>query len=375
MDSRWPLLGVVFTSLLLFGCLQQTVAPGPTPTPLVSPTLQITPAPTATVTATPTPSPTPSPSPTATPVPTAVASASPRPSATGTFAGRYVVAFHVRDISGGINVASNKNQLIYLAYSDDGASWTPVPGFKPFSGSAPDVVRRGDTVYIYTPDPDKVTRYNAATGVLDAGTSVTIRKSDGTTDHYGDVTPYLDPSTDKIVLFYKSTLGFNGDPQLCDSCPERSATEVDGGDGSQFVMDSGDRISSGKISDVDVFNDGQRYYLYLGSNPTRPGETAKVTVYTSQTLKGSYSILSTLPNGVLTSSGSVPQGYYDAATEMYWTYITVLRPNQPAIIKRAIHKDFSRQLTDADFTTVISNSYPGLKSTDSPESPGFAVNG
>ncbi|MCL4384929.1 MAG: hypothetical protein M1326_01245, partial [Cyanobacteria bacterium] len=101
----------------------------------------------------------------------------------------------------------------------------------------------------------------------------------------------------------------------------------------------------------------------------------KTTVYTSTTLKGTYTAVSTLPSGVLTESGSVPQGYYDSATQKYWTYITVLSPSAPAMIKRAIHSDFSKQLTDADFTTVLTGTnFSIFGSAYTLEGPGFALN-
>jgi len=266
------------------------------------------------------------------------------------------------------------NDYTYLAYSDDGDSWTPVSNSTAFQGSVPDMVKRGDTLYIYTPDPDKVTRYNITTGTMDSK-NIVITQSDGSTDDLGDVSPYLDPETNKIVLFYKSTKGYSGDPQFCTTCPERSATEVDGSDGVQFLTDSGDRLSTSvqqKFGDADIFYDGSKYILYIGENASTQGEKSKTFVYTSTTLKGTYTAVSTLPSGVLTESGSVPQGYYDSATGKYWTYITVLSPTSPAVIKRAVHSDFSRQLTDADFTTVLSGStFLGLGTSYTVEGPGL----
>lgn len=294
--------------------------------------------------------------------------------ATGTLSGKYLLAFHVRDISGGINSGSNANQFIYFVYSDDGLSWTPVPDFKPFSGSAPDIIRREDTVYFYTPDPDMVARYSISSKTLRSGTTVIITEQGGSSDRYGDVTPFLESSTGKIVLFYKSTKGYQGDPQY-GILPVCSATEVAGSDGTRFTKDDGYRVTPSSHADSGIFYDGSRYLLYIGFNTTGPKSKSHVSVYSSTELRGAYTPLSTLPGGVLTESGSVPDGYYDSASGQYWTYITVLSPTGAAVIKRAAHSDFSRQLVDSDFTTIISNAlYPGLKSTDSPESPGFTAN-
>lgn len=294
--------------------------------------------------------------------------------ADGTFPGKYLIAFHVRKRIGP-RVPGNQGCRVYLAYSNDGGAWAPLPGFEPFQGSAPDIIKRKNAVYIYTPDPDLVTRYDASSGKLQPGVGVTITQADGTRDHYGDVTPYLDPVTRRIILFYKSTLGIVGDPQFHTTCPECSATEVDGSEGAAFVKDDGSRIDGGRLSDMDIFYDGSQYILYVGNNPRGPGDRARVLVYASPTLRGTYAPVATLPGGVLTECGSVPQGYFDPITRKYWTYITELSPVKPAVIKRAVHADFSKPLTEADFVTVISNStFPGLTPSDSVESPGFSVN-
>ncbi|MDQ7825434.1 MAG: IPT/TIG domain-containing protein [Candidatus Eremiobacteraeota bacterium] len=288
--------------------------------------------------------------------------------------GKYLLTFHVRDISGGVNTSDNTKCMVQFAYSDDSITWTPVPNFTPFKGSAPDLLKRGNTVYFYTPDPDIVTRYNASTGTMTSGVPVVIKQSDGTNDDYGDISPYLDPSTNKIVIFYKSTKGYSGDPQY-GTLPVCSATEVEGSDGTQFTKDDGNRIAPLKHADASIFFDGTQYILYVGYNPQSVGEKPKTYVYTCSTLRGTYNPISTLPGGLLTESGSVPCGYYDPVTAKYWTYITLLSPTSAAVIKRASHSDFSRQLTDSDFTTVVSNTlYPGLKTTDSTESPGFKPN-
>jgi len=45
-----------------------------------------------------------------------------------------------------------------------------------------------------------------------------------------------------------------------------------------------------------------------------------------------------------------------------------------AVIRRAVHKDFSRSLNESDWATVLTGSSMGLSSTTHVESPGFAVN-
>jgi len=63
----------------------------------------------------------------------------------------YLMAFHACDTSAGIDCNMPMNHKVYLAQSEDGVNWSLVPGWQPFQGSVPDVIRRGDTLYIYTP--------------------------------------------------------------------------------------------------------------------------------------------------------------------------------------------------------------------------------
>lgn len=293
------------------------------------------------------------------------------PQVTAAFPGRYLMAFSASVTN------TQLSKFTHLAYSDDGASWNAVTQFHSYQASVPDVVIRSNILYVYTPDPDILVRYDVATGTTNQS-PVQIFKAAGGTDDFGDVSAYLDPATDKIVLFYKSTLGVIGDPQYATNCPERSATEIDGSNGSQFLMDDGDRLTAAEMArkgDTDMFFDGTRYLLYVGKNTQSQGETPKVFVYTCATLRGTYVPLATLSSGMLTQCGSVPQGYYDSATSNYWTYITVLSPTVSAVIRRAVHHDFSQPLSDADFTTVLAGSnYPGLGALYSVEGPGVVVN-
>lgn len=283
---------------------------------------------------------------------------------TGTLPGKYLLAFHGCDTST-TNCSSPQNHSTYLAYSDDGASWTPLPNFTSFSGSVPDVIKRGDKLYVY--NPGKVRRYTISPQTWEtSSTSITMTKSDGSTENFVDPSPYLDTSTNKIILFYLSSTGVSGDPAQCTTCPMRSATEVDGSGGTQFVVDSGDRILVANGTDPDIFYDGSRYILYISLG-------ARVYVATSATLQGTYTLVSTLPGGLLTTAGGVPAGHYDSSTQKYWTYVH--DTSNPSVIKRAVHSDFSTSLSSSDFSTVVSGStFTGLGPSYSVQSPGFVVN-
>lgn len=64
--------------------------------------------------------------------------------------GKYLMAFHACDTAAD-NCRDPRNHRVYLAQSDDGTQWSIVPGWTPHGGSVPDVIRRGETLYIYPP--------------------------------------------------------------------------------------------------------------------------------------------------------------------------------------------------------------------------------
>lgn len=115
----------------------------------------------------------------------------------------------------------------------------------------------------------------------------------------------------------------------------RSATEVDGSDGVQFVADSGDRVqvtltpTSTQLdtaSDPDIFYDGTQYVLYISRGNS-------MEVYTSATLRGSYTRSPPLPGGKITSNtGGIGSGFFNALQGQYWTFVH--RPETPQKIYR-----------------------------------------
>jgi len=257
---------------------------------------------------------------------------------------------------------------VYLAQSDDGANWSLVPGWEPYAGSVPDVIRRGDTLYVYT--CNSVRRYDFATETWES--PVIVELTDTESDAFVDPSLIIDDQ-DRLVLFYLAGI-IGQDPAGCapgeTSCIKhfRSATEVDGSDGAQFVADSGDRLqvtiaSTSWAADPDIFYDGNRYVMYIARGQS-------IQVYTSQTLLGNYTLLSTLPDGYLTHVVGVGSGYFDQGTSRYWTYGHTFE----SIIRRAAHASLDESLSDSDFTTVLTGSSIGLGASYLVQSPGFAVN-
>jgi hypothetical protein len=290
------------------------------------------------------------------------------PSSDPGISGAYLLAFHAcdPDVS---DCHSPRNHRIYLAQSDDGANWSVVPGWETYKGSVPDVIRRGDTLYVYT--PDEVRRYDFATETWESPVSVELTDTESP-DGFVDPSLIIDDQ-DRLVLFY--LVGIIGqDPAGCaigeTSCVKhfRSATEVEGSNGTEFVADSGDRLQvtitpPSTASDPDIFYDGNRYVIYIARGQS-------IQVYTSQTLLGDYTLLNTLPDGYLTYVVGIGSGYFDQATSRYWTYGHTFE----GIIRRAVHASLDESLSDSDFTTVLTGSSIGLGASYLVNSPGFAVN-
>lgn len=264
-----------------------------------------------------------------------------------------------------------KNHQIYLLYSDDGASWSVLPGVPSFTGSVPDVVRRDDTIYVYM--PQVLLRYHISTGQWDPPVSVSLFEKRAP---WG----YVDPSVriddqGRICMIYLPG-DVSGNLGLCppgvSSCVKEflSAVEVIGTDGAMFEGVPGVPVSvqlqQGQGAwDPDWFFDGQRYVCYISRGQS-------VQVYTSSSLHGTYSLHSALPNGMLVSGfGGVPSGRFDPVTQRYWTYVHTTRNGQ-TVVRRAVHASLDQPLRDEDFQTVLQPSALGISGTVG--SPGIAPN-
>jgi len=264
--------------------------------------------------------------------------------------------------------------MVYLAQSSDGLNWNLIPGWEPFSGSVPDVIRRGDTLYIYT--PGQLVRYHLDSDTIESPTQVQIPGLQG---GYVDPSLFIDKEGNLVMFFLYGQLGM--DPAGCssdeDSCVREigSATEVAGSDGAEFELDDGQRASLTldpssqfrSFSDPDIFFDGNQYVLYISHGPS-------TSVWVSQELRGEYVQEPSLPQGMLTTSiGGVPAGHLDQASGKYWTYAHIDQQGT-TVIRLAVHDNLLQPLSDSDFTTVISADSLGLGTGYMVASPGFAVN-
>ena len=274
-------------------------------------------------------------------------------------ASKYIMAFLACDTSTA-NCSNPVNHKTYLAESIDGVAWSPLPGFTPIPGSVPDVIARGNTLYVY--NPGRLTRYHRDTGVQESGFPVSIKYANGSS-----TTGFVDPSAildgnGTIVLFYLPAI-LGQDPAQCPigqtSCVKyvMSATEVADSDGASFVVDPGIRvgvqISTCCASDPSVFQGPSGYYLYVS-------EGQSVLAFASGSLRGAYSPVEGLVGGVLVQQGTggVPAGYYDQSSRTFWTYVT---QGQVSVIARASTPSINSSIPASSFSTVLSGiSFPGL---------------
>ncbi|MBI4748123.1 MAG: hypothetical protein HY774_06510 [Acidobacteria bacterium] len=281
----------------------------------------------------------------------------------------YFLSFHACDPAQG-NCNDPRTHKTYLAQSSNAINWSPVPNWQPIPGSVPDVIRRGNKLYVFTASSE-VTRYNLDTQTLEPPARVTIN---GLETGFVDPSLFVDDQGRLILFFLRGQPG--GDPAQCASgqttCENYfdSATEVDGSDGTAFTLDSGHRAvvelggSDGlrTASDPDIFFDGRQFVLYISHGPS-------ISVWTASTLHDGFTKVGLLSNG----TGGIPSGYFDQASGKYWTFSHIIQ-NGRAVIRRAIHADFSHPLTETDWTTVLTGAGLGLGDQVNVESPGFAVN-
>lgn len=290
---------------------------------------------------------------------------------------KYIMAFHACNTAT-TTCSDPRNHKVYIVQSEDGINWSLLTGYTPYSGSVPDLIRRGNTLYVYT--PGMVRRYLIDTDTWkdSVPVSVSLKLSSGKSEEFVDPSPMLDDNG-SIVLFYLVGLK-GGDPARCQSgqasCTKtfRSATELAGGDGASFLVDTGNRaeitiVSSGSASDPDIFKGPEGFVMYVARD-------GGVQALSSNELRGSYQNITGLPGGMLVAAGmgSVPAGYYNDKTGEYWTYVHKPQGSVSGI-KRAVHSSLGAAIPEASFTTIISGTdFSGLNSSYTVESPGFAVN-
>ena len=332
----------------------------------------------------PTSSPVPSSAVTATPTPTPAATPTPEPvpAESKVVTERYLMAFHACDEST-VDCNNPSNHQAYVAQSDDGASWSILAGWEAYPGSVPDVIRRGNTLYIYA--GPNVTRYDLSTDTLephktgpnpfDPAKEVRIQ---GLSHGVYDYSATID-GQDRLVLFFhylvpKAPAGKQ--PGYCPPdeapCAQHfiSATEVAGSDGKVFTLDEGDRLvvtvgnggQEQSASDQDVFFNGEEWVMYISQGQN-------TSAWTAPELRGSYSKVGVISD----NQGGVPAGHFDSKTGQYWTY-TFMKIGGMGVIRRAAHSQLSQPIPAGEWSEVITPQFTGLSPSHHFEAPGFAVN-
>lgn len=259
-----------------------------------------------------------------------------------------------------------RNHQVYLAESADGSQWTLAQGWKPYAGSVPDAIRRGNQLYVYSL-PSTLVRYDLTTFTQSAPVNFTVSGA----SHIVDPSLAMDENGRFVMFYMQGQTG--GDPASClpgqTNCTKifRSATEVEGSNGTSFTVDTGVRATvelnglttSKMASDPDIFSNSREYVMYISHG-------ASTSAWTATELRGKFSKLQDLSNG----TGGVACGYYDSTKNEYLTYAHVTR-NGVAVIRMAKHKDLLHQLTESDWTTVLTGLSLGLTASYSVESPGL----
>lgn len=293
----------------------------------------------------------------------------------------FLMAFHACSVS---DCKDIRNHQVYIAESDDGANWSLLPGWKSFIGSVPDVIRRGDFLYVYYVGIDNgenlyVSKYNVVSGSLIEKSIVRLSNDFG---HFVD--PSLSQLDDgKFLLTGLYVEGVQptanaqppqpSNPATCKSnestCIKtiKTASEIPGSDGAIFKLDSGARASitldanTKSASDPDLFRDDKQWILYVSVGPS-------VIAYTGTDLNSEF----TRKAFVSQNSGGIPSGFYQMSTGKIWTFVHTDK-GQLSVIRRAIHESLTAQAENA-WVTVISAGSLGLNADWRVESPGFAQN-
>jgi hypothetical protein len=292
------------------------------------------------------------------------------------------MAFHACDEST-VDCNNPSNHQAYVAQSDDGASWSILAGWEAYPGSVPDVIRRGNTLYIYA--GPNLTRYDLSTDTLephktglnpfDPAKQVRIQ---GLSHEVYDYSATIDEQ-DRLVLFFHYLLPKAPAGEQPGYCPPDkgpcaqhfiSATEVAGSDGKVFSLDQGDRLivtvgnggQEQSASDQDVFFNGEEWVMYISQGQS-------TSSWTSPELRGSYSKVGVISD----NQGGVPTGHFDSKTGQYWTY-TFMKIEGMGVIRRAAHSELAQPVPAGEWNEVITPQITGLSPSHHFESPGFAVN-
>lgn len=278
----------------------------------------------------------------------------------GPITANYLLAFYSCD-SGTVSArcaTSTENHYTYLAQSNDGLSWELVPRLDAFPGTSPGVVRRGNTLFFYAADGFS-RRLDLNSGELSDRLPFTILRANGSQEYYAGPRAYLDENN-RIVLFYLVGNNVGDDPEDCGAatCSQviRSATEVSDSQGTQFIVDTGDRysltISNGETGGFPtIFKELSRFVLLFSYEGTSLSAG-------SATLTGTYA--HTLTGGELTALGGNPSAIYQPTTDEFWTFVSRVGGGGLHTLRRAKHASIQVPIPIAQWADVATAAGLGL---------------
>ena len=274
--------------------------------------------------------------------------------------GAFLLAVHVA--APGASYAEHET---WLLESDNADGWSMVPGFEGFIGSVPEVITRDSEIILY--NPGKMRAYDLESGTV-RGATVSITTTGGEPVSYVDPSASLDDSGLVVLFFLNSTDTPPGEDPAGGSDPKDfdSAVEVEGSQGTEFVLSEGHRIQV-QGSDPDIFFDGEQFVLYVSRGQS-------TLAFVSETLEGEYTAIEGLEgDSFLTHEGGIPAGHYDESSASYWTYVHS-NTSAGTVVKLAVHDGLSSTLGEAAFETLLSGTDLGYDSEHGVESPAFALN-
>jgi hypothetical protein len=271
-------------------------------------------------------------------------------------------------------------ETVYLLQSADGVAWTKVPGFTPYEGAVPAILRRGTTVYLVSmtlgpPPAYELRRYRMDSGAWEGPFPISI----------SDPQYPGSPNSPALILDAQGRIALLLDTDgqckrsTCDTVHQRITTEVGGSDGTQFVAQPDDLVatplfeqSAAGIGAVDatITFDGTRYIVSLPTT-RRINPIMGSRLFTSANVYGPYAASTAFPNGVIATSGVTT--FYNAARQQYWHYSWLPAPS----LYRSTAASLDIALDTGDFVpanAVVTSTSLNGDGTQNIEHPHFAAN-
>jgi len=284
----------------------------------------------------------------------------------------YLMAFQSCDPDLDCNDPSN--HMVYLAGSNDGASWSMIEEFEPIQGSVPALLFYNDFLYVFhTQGTAGWQKYNACFQEVESGVAVI----DGNDSANGWVDPSLIVSGDELILFYLPG-NPGGDPAGCGEsypCTKEIHSAVAKDETlTTFIQQDGNRASlyiESAASPVTLFCDPDILELDDGTYLLYVSIGGGTVIYEGTSLAQTFEI----PGGdadpvQIATAGGVP-GAIQSNDGPVWLYVNKSNPELLThSIARGVSADGVTPLADDEFTVVldytISDAFTQERSMGSP---------